>query len=245
MLLPITGLLTRFRDHFPQLDGPTNVRQDSCGICGSHDSALLAKADYWDLAAVDLVRCRSCGLIQVDPMLTGPDAADGCLALYRHQHEGETDESRRRGLYRAFRHGVAFGANLRLKGITPQRVLEVGSGDGYFLKGLQYVFPGATFVCLDLVKEILEALKSEHHFETIHGALEEVDASKLGQFDLIIARDILEHVSQPGAVLATLATMIGPKGYFFFNSQRLARCMANVFSVEDGPSSQRAPNQSR
>lgn len=216
MLQSFNGPLTNFRIRYPQLTGPQVRRQDSCGFCDSLDAESLAKADYWDLAEIELVRCKACGLMQVDPMLVPDVVSEGCLALYRHQQSGESERSRRRGLYRAFRHGVAFGVSLKLKGISPKRVLEVGAGDGYFLKGVQYVFPEATYVGLDLVDEILQALKTKHGFQTIHSSLEDVDPVRMGQFDLVIARDILEHVTRPGLVLAKLSSMIEPLGRLFF-----------------------------
>lgn len=216
MLQAFDGALTNFRARFPQLTGPAVQRKDACGFCDSLVGEKLAEADFWDLADVNLVRCSACGLMQVDPMLKPPVVSEGCLALYRYQQLGETERSRRRGLYRAFRHGVAFGVSLKMKGIEPKRVLEVGAGDGYFLKGVQYVFPRATYVGLDLVEEILEALKKEHGFETIYSALEDVDPATMGQFDLVVARDILEHVARPGLVLEKLTQMTCDSGYLFF-----------------------------
>lgn len=216
MLQRFSEPLIRFRSRAIQLDGPSIERQDKCGFCDSRNAYLLAKADYWNLQAVDLVRCQDCGLIQVDPMLTKQSTETGCLALYRFQHQGETERSRKRGLYRAFRRGVAFGVDLKIKGIAPKSVLEIGAGDGAFLKGLQYVFPKATYTCLDVVDEILQALKKQHGFESIHSTVEDIDPTTIGRFDLIVARDILEHVTKPGVAMKTMTEILSPGGHLFF-----------------------------
>lgn len=216
MLGVFTGPLQAFRSRAPQLLGPERERVDACGFCGSRKALWLSRADYWDLAEVSLVRCTDCGLLQLDPMLKGDVAARGCLALYRHQQSGETAKSRRRGLYRAFRRGVAFAVELKRKGVEPTRVLEVGAGDGYFLKGLQYVFPRAEFTCVDVVAEILDAMRTQHGFKTIQSAVEDLNPAVVGRYDLVVARDILEHVTLPGKVLETISHVVSPGGYFFF-----------------------------
>lgn len=212
----LTPLYRNFRERYQPLTGPPVRRQEACGICGEWEAAELAQADFWDLQQVDLVRCSSCRNIQLDPMLQPSVVEKGCLALYRLQHQNETTGSRRRGFYRAFRKGVAFGTSLRIRGIEPRRILEVGSGDGYFLKGVQFVFPNAECACLDIVKEILDATEKVHGFASYCSALESFKVADHEKFDLIIARDILEHVSEPGNAIRNLAGALNNLGLLYF-----------------------------
>lgn len=229
MFEQVSPHLKRFRMKFPVPGGEAVMRQDPCGMCGAVDAAKVSEIQYWDLADSQLVRCKSCGHMQLDPMLTGEVMTKGCLALYRHQQSGENSRSRRRGFFRAFRKGVAFGVTLRLMGIRPQRILEVGAGDAYFMIGLKYVFPDADCTCLDIVEEILEAIKTKHGFGTICSSLEKLSPEMLPQessggshkksdakFDLIVARDILEHVEKPRQVIENLHSVLRPGGHLYF-----------------------------
>jgi len=216
MLQPLTFLFTKFRSHYPSIEGDVVERTEPCGICGAMSCEQVAESDYWDLERTRLVKCTTCESMQIDPKL--PDAAvqTGCLALYRLQQSGETSASRKRGFFRAFRKGVALGFTLKLSRIDPVRVLEVGSGDGYFLKGIQYVFPKAKFTCLDIVDEILDATSTVHGFESLCTSVENVSIKPRQKFDLVIARDILEHVNEPRRVLENLADLLVPGGYLYF-----------------------------
>ncbi len=209
---------------FPIPGGEAVERHDSCGMCGAIAAEKVSEIQFWDLADSHLVRCKACGHMQLDPMLSGEIMAKGCLALYRHQQAGENSKSRRRGFFRAFRKGVAFGVTLKLMGIRPQRILEVGAGDAYFMIGLKYVFPEAECTCLDIVEEILDAIKTKHGFNTICSSLENLSPEMLPKeksggdqkFDLIVARDILEHVEKPRQVIENLHSVLRPGGHFYF-----------------------------
>lgn len=216
MLQILTPFYRMFRNQFQPLEGQSVEREDACGICGAKQGLLLAEADYWDLQRVRLVRCSKCHNAQLDPRLNEKSVETGCVALYRLQHQNETTASRRKGFYRAFRKGVAFATTLKLRGFKPSRILEVGSGDGYFLKGVQYVFPDANCSCLDVVKEILDATESVHGFTSYCSTVESFQVGASEKFDLIIARDILEHVNEPGKALRSLASSLNPNGLLYF-----------------------------
>ena len=211
----VTHLFSTFRNRFPALSGPKAQVRHACDFCGSTDAELLAKADYWDLQQVELVRCLKCRNSRLDPRLTAENVEAGCIALYRLQHSQESTTSRRKGFSRAFRKGVAFGAELKLKGFTPARVLEIGAGDGFFLKGVQFVFPQAKCACLDVVKEILLATEAAHGFSSYHSSVELFQVSPHEKFDLIIARDILEHVNEPGKALRQLSDALNENGILY------------------------------
>lgn len=98
----------------------------------------------------------------------------------------------------------------------PLRILEVGAGDGYFLKGLQSIFPDAHYHCLDVVDEILKATEVVHGFKSIHARLEDFEVqNEAEKFDLIIARDILEHVDNPALVIGRLKSAMRPGGLLY------------------------------
>ncbi|MGE3973931.1 MAG: class I SAM-dependent methyltransferase [Bdellovibrionales bacterium] len=193
-------------------------RRDPCGFCGHTRGSRLALVEYWNLSKNDLVRCENCLQMQVDPMLTDEDMSLGCKAWYISQQLGETTESQKKGLYKAFRRGVAFGVFLKRRGITPNKALEIGAGDGYFSRGLQFVFPHVQVSVLDIVDDVLHYLEKTHGFTPIHARPENLNPAEHGTYDLVMARDVLEHCAQPKLVFENIARILKPQGYLHYLS---------------------------
>ena len=149
-------------------------------------------------------------------MLTDDIMDVGCTAFYRLQHMGEHPKSISRGFARAFRNGVAFGTRLKLAKITPHNLLELGAGDGYFARGIKFVFPEVKITCLDLVDEVLKHIRTHHGFETIKGSPESLNLKAVAKFDFIVARDVIEHLSNASGALTKIKDLLVPGGYLHF-----------------------------
>ena len=121
-----------------------------------------------------------------------------------------------KNLLRNFRRGVLFGMSLKRKNITPQHVLELGSGSGYFSEGLKFVFPEAEITVMDVNKEVLLFNERNHQFKTIENIPETYSKELENKFDLIIARDIIEHVIDIGEVIKNIKSYLKDQGIFHF-----------------------------
>jgi ubiquinone/menaquinone biosynthesis C-methylase UbiE len=86
----------------------------------------------------------------------------------------------------------------------PRRVLEVGTGEGVVSARVASRFPDAQVVGLDLPDRELALEWGERGLCGVFG-----DSHRLpfdsGSFDLILAIEVLEHVSQPTVALAEIA----------------------------------------
>ncbi len=211
----IFKIISKSLDLPPQLDGDSVARKDPCSFCKSRTGKRLARTDYWDLVEANLVEC-ACGLIQIDPMPTNEDFSLGCRALFLYEKKSESLAERRRQLRRSFRKGVALGSDLKNRGFKIRQILEVGAGDGYFCKGIQFVFPDTKITCLDIVTEVLDLVRAHHNYDTIVGSPEILSKEKHGTFDLVVARDILEHVQNPALVLDNISSVLNSKGVIHF-----------------------------
>jgi len=196
--------------------GEVVVRQEPCRICGTADGKRIGVVDYWDIKTTAIVHCGTCGLAQLDPMLTHEETAKGCLAYYIEESLRVTKHEHERNLVRNYRRGIHFAHKLKRRGITPKDILEIGPGSGYFLEGIKAVFPEIIITVMDVNKEILDFNEQQHGYRTIQATLEEHDATLDARFDLIIARDILEHVVDVAAVIKNLAAYSRSGGLFHF-----------------------------
>ncbi len=194
-------------------EGTQFNRRQPCGLCGKDSGLEVARARFWDLADLSFVRCLDCGLSQVDPMLSEEVTSIGCYAYFLKESAREGKRNLEKKMVRSFRRGVYLGLKLKGRGENPKNILEVGAGDGYFSKGLQFVFPNAQVTCLDIVPEILAAIKKNHDFQVLLGVPENLPELCGGKkFDLLVARDIIEHVSQPAAVLQAFSKVLDVGG---------------------------------
>lgn len=117
---------------------------------------------------------------------------------------------------RNFRRGFLFACQIKKKGFNPHEILEFGPGSGYFASAIRHVFPMARVTVVDIVDEVLSENIVTHGFEGIKGSPEEIAALDGRKFDLIIARDILEHVSNIGLVLKNISNLLNDNGLFHF-----------------------------
>lgn len=203
-------------------------RQEPCSFCTSSQGLLVSQIDFWDLHSAKLVQCVQCKHIQLDPKLNEAQTEKGCHAYYLKEVLEISPREQFRNQLRSFRRGVLFGFSLKSKNIHPQDVLEMGPGSGYFLDGLKFVFPEIQTTVMDIVDAVLAHCQKIHGYKTIKGA-PDGDLSQINfplnsplssqgteKFDLVIARDLIEHVNDPIRLFANVAQLLQPRGYFHF-----------------------------
>jgi 2-polyprenyl-6-hydroxyphenyl methylase/3-demethylubiquinone-9 3-methyltransferase len=106
------------------------------------------------------------------------------------------------------------------------RVLDVGCGGGLLSEALAR--EGAAVTALDLAPELIEIAKL-HLLETRQAepdlrvdyrlqSVEALAAEAPASFDAITCMEMLEHVPDPGSVLAACATLLKPGGRLFLST---------------------------
>jgi len=146
-------------------------------------------------------------------MLGDAQMSRGVYAYYLWQRAQESAGSQAKNNARNFRKGYAFAKSLP-RGFKPARVLELGPGSGWFLRGVRAVFPDAAFFAWDIVPEVGQFMQSEHGFSPLSGSLNSLPADQ--QFDLVIARDVIEHFADAAAELRQVARLLARGGLFHF-----------------------------
>jgi ubiquinone/menaquinone biosynthesis C-methylase UbiE len=85
----------------------------------------------------------------------------------------------------------------------PARVLEVGVGEGEISTRLRSLYPGAHVVGVDLHDDALAAQWRARGFDGVYADIARLPFPPQA-FDLVMAIEVLEHVSEPAAALAEL-----------------------------------------
>jgi 2-polyprenyl-6-hydroxyphenyl methylase/3-demethylubiquinone-9 3-methyltransferase len=116
---------------------------------------------------------------------------------------------------------------LRMKFITDvmdlsgKKVLDIGCGGGILTEALARC--GAQATGIDLSKDSIEAAKIhaaqqglniDYRYENI----EETASKHAGEFDAITCMEMLEHVPEPGKVIAACSRLLKPGGHAFFST---------------------------
>ena len=198
------------------LTGTLITRKQPCRMCGSEEALAIAQTDFWDLQHSDIVKCSGCGHIQLDPMLTDEVTETGCNAYYIEEILNTPIREQERNLIRNYRRGILFASGIKRKGFHPQSILEFGPGSGYFGAGIQFLFPDSAITVIDIVDDVLKTNKEVHGSESIKGTPENLEQLGSRKFDLIIARDIIEHVTDISKVIENVVKHLNDNGLFLF-----------------------------
>lgn len=130
-------------------------------------------------------------------------AADGNVAGNTYDKYATTNPVERRMM-----DGFFAALDACLSGLAPQRIVEVGAGEGHVTRRLRDRFPDATVIGLDLPDESLAA-----HWAALGVPMFQGDATRLpfpdASVDLVVCLEVLEHVPGPERALAELARVCG------------------------------------
>lgn len=103
-------------------------------------------------------------------------------------------------------------------GASPQRVLEVGCGRGYFLRSLEKY--GHQCIGLELNNEAI--VNKITTYEIRNQYLDQVNEVDRELFDVVCSFQVLEHVSDPGTFLRNCIRVVRPGGLLVFSTPNYA-----------------------
>jgi len=109
-------------------------------------------------------------------------------------------------------------AHASLKGKT---VLDVGCGGGILAEAM--AARGARVTGIDLAEKALKVaelhlLESGFSISYEKITVEDLAARRAGEFDVVTCMELLEHVPEPGAMVAACARLVRPGGQVFFST---------------------------
>jgi len=197
----------------------------ACPVCCSKDAA-----EYYNDAAVRLVRCGECGLKYQNPM----PSLDALNALYASQeyYDGQYFPAQFAERKAMFSHRLSELENL-LGG--PGRVLEIGCGRGQFLEAA--LERGWQASGQEFAESTIEILKGTvPQAELAHGVFPEECPYPTEAFDLIHLNHVLEHFFDPLAALRRIWTLLKPEGILYCEVPRqsaLQNKLSNAIGRKD------------
>lgn len=188
-----------------------------CNVCGSEERVFIEHL-HGRLSGYPfpLVRCKKCGLLYLNPRprsgvlhrlyseqyFRGEGKDEGFD--YTSEFENSNDELNRGHDLRAIMHLHP----------PPGRVLDVGCGVGGTLRGLH----AAGYECHGIeVSPFAAEFARQHGFNVSCGDFLGLDLDE-NSFDLVLAIEVLEHVSDPRAFIEKVHAILKPGGLFYYTT---------------------------
>jgi len=186
-----------------------------CDLCGGRDREPYAEGYDYELSTCRnrwrFVRCRGCGHVWLDPR----PAVEALATIYpphyyAYQYAKQIHPLAARA--KAWLDQRKLGGVLRALERVPDGYLDVGCGDGRFLRVLERAgVPRDRLHGLELDARVVERLRADGY----RAECARVETSTLveaGSLDLITMFHVIEHVDRPSRTVAKLADWLRPSG---------------------------------
>ena len=194
-----------------------NARPIPCPICGTRDLDTLGKrGGHLQRSGLgvetNIVSCRTCSLIFPDPFPfpADPQKLYGDPDAYFASHD--TDRSRRG-------HRALIARSIALAGMPSPRILDIGCGRGDLLDEARSMGIECA-MGLDFAASMVEFARQHFAIDVSHMTAEEFADSDPEPFDIVFLNAVIEHVYDPGALLASVARLTRPGGVLMIDTPR-------------------------
>jgi len=192
-----------------------------CVLCGARETDLEATGWDFEYGTVPdefcFVRCRSCGHRYLNPRPAGSELGRIYPSNYYAFEEGGNALVAR--LRRSWE-GGKVRLYRELVGEGPRRILDVGCGNGRFLKLLRdFGAPEWELVGVDFDPDVVEKCREEG-FEAHSARMEEFREGE-GSFDAVVMLQLIEHVEDPVEISRRVFALLRPGGYFIVETPNL------------------------
>ncbi len=185
--------------------GEHDLEHTPCPVCSSSNMSIIHV-----FGPFKVVSCRACKLLYLNPRLKESAIEDvyqkGAYFLKGGKTGYEDYRSQEASLRITFRR---FLKELKLRGMTSGRLLEVGCGYGYFLDEAKdfFSFRAGTELSVKASTYAQRMAGAEIFVGTI-----DVLPSHLKDFDTIVLINVIEHIYAPVEFLRALLQRLGDSG---------------------------------
>lgn len=203
-----------------------------CPVCGASkcsdyaigfDYELLTSANPWRF-----VQCAHCGHVWLNPR---PAIAElGVIyppSYYAYNYDQINSIARKA---KELLDRRKMQKIIRQCGRQPRSYLDIGCGDGRFLKVLEGLgVPRTGLHGLELDQRVVERLRSEGYPGVFCNRVEDVTELAESSIDLATMFHVIEHVDNPATVVRRICRWLAPGGIFALETPNLDSLDARIF----------------
>ena len=180
----------------------------SCILCNQNNFLTVSNKDAKSNALLKISFCKSCGMVQQEPIPTEEEMKGYYATEYRQDYK-KTYIPKLKHVLRAGNLAIDRITFLQKNGVAEGKLLDVGAGGGEF-----------TYLCglIGFESEGVEPnigysnyAQNEYGINVKTGQLRDVE----GQFRVITMFHVLEHIPNPVATFEKLWGLLIDEGYLF------------------------------
>lgn len=205
------------------------LEQIKCNICGKDDTVLVCRSrdKVWLIGpGFDLVKCRACGLVYVNPRPAAGSIGEFYPDNYYPRPAGavEIDSSVKNELRKISQTRYRMFERFKTRG----RALEIGCGDGYFLDFLRD--KGWQVSGVEMSALAARYGQKSLGLEIFNGKFDDY-FGQAGAFDVICLYEVLEHLHDPTAALKKMKGLLKDDGLIIFSVPNYNSLMRPVYGA--------------
>jgi SAM-dependent methyltransferase len=204
-----------------------------CPVCHGTASRVFARGyDYELLTCRNLWtfrQCATCGHVLLDPR----PRDDSLETIYPPHYYSYTLSKRVNPIAlkgKEMLDGMKFRRILRHVARRPSSYLDIGCGDGRYLRYLEtkLELTRDRLFGLELSKEVVNALRAQG-YRAMCATIEACEDIEAGAIDLITMFHVIEHVSDPAGAIQRVADWLSPGGLVAIETPNLDSIDAKLF----------------
>lgn len=227
---PITPNLEEFQGRESPLIATDLI--PACPVCGATESAEFAQGYDYELQTCSnlwhFAQCSGCGHVWLNPR---PALSElGVIypsTYYAYNYSGINPIARNA---KALLDRRKMAKILRSCSKRPQTYLDVGCGDGRFLKVLERLgVPRTGLYGLELDQRVVDRLRSEGYGGVFCERAEDASDIPEAEIDLATMFHVIEHVDNPSNVVRRVCQWLSPGGVFALETPNLDSLDARIF----------------
>jgi 2-polyprenyl-3-methyl-5-hydroxy-6-metoxy-1,4-benzoquinol methylase len=180
----------------------------SCPICSRSTVRIVRDFLEDGVGSTNLMYCEFCNSEFLDPI----PSAEIVAAQYENYFERRGREWRdhKRPYFRTL-------IDMISQYLSPLSVLEIGAGEGIFAEEFLLRYPSSQMVAIEPYNY---ELTSSARFDVVRETIEEwSNKNNNMKFELIVGLDLIEHISDPSALLERLVSQhLAPGGFLMFST---------------------------
>jgi 2-polyprenyl-3-methyl-5-hydroxy-6-metoxy-1,4-benzoquinol methylase len=199
----------------------------ACNLCGARDTNLISRKAGEDSGILfNIVRCRQCGLVYVNPRLT-----QECMLLLQDKrydseiitYSGPLDEAWLCG-------DLSFFDVIKaIKPFSPHaKLLDLATGTGHLV--YRALKAGYDAIGIDISRKIIERVHNLYPFLRTRIKYGDINASFLNNntYDVITATEALEHLYDPINFFKRTYELLKPGGVLAYTTGNVEKALLSI-----------------